>query len=296
MMHKYRGEAALLLTVIIWGYGFVAVSQSLVYLTPFQMLFARFVIGVLATLVFFRKRIGLIDQDTLIKGAKLGTIQFIGFSFQTIGFIYTTPANNAFLTSVYVILVPLIALLLYKRKPDRFELTGAIIAMAGIFVLTYNSGAPVKLGDMLTLVCAVAYAFQIFYTTIYMKGKNPIDITIVMIATCMVLSGIATLVEGKPMEVPPPDGISAILFLALASTFFSTILQNYGQKYTTETRAAIFFSTEALWGTIFSVMFLGELITMKLVIGGILIFIAILAAELKISFSKQTAVEIKPNS
>ena len=80
MMHKYRGEAALLLTVIIWGYGFVAVGQSLVYLTPFQMLFARFVIGVLATLVFFRKRIGLIDQDTLIKGAKLGTIQFIGFS------------------------------------------------------------------------------------------------------------------------------------------------------------------------------------------------------------------------
>ena len=226
----------------------------------------------------------------------MGTIQFVGFCFQTVGFVYTTPSNNAFLTSVYVIIVPLIAFFLFRRKPDIHELIGAAIAMVGISVLTFNHGGPVNIGDILTLLCAVAFAFQIFYTTKFMKDKDPVGITIMMIASCFVLSSGGMLIEGNKFTMPPSEGIYAILFLALISTFFSTILQNYGQKFTTETRAAIFFSTEALWGTIFSVIFLNEVVTVKLIIGGLLIFTAIVIAETKLGLGVKPAPALKPNS
>lgn len=296
MINKFRGELALLVTVIIWGYGFVAVGQSLYYMSPFQMLFIRFAVALAASIIVFHKKIIKLDKDTLIKGLILGTIQFVGFCFQTVGFVYTTPSNNAFLTSVYVIIVPLIAFFLFRRKPDIHELIGAAIAMVGISVLTFNHGGPMNIGDILTLLCAVAFAFQIFYTTKFMKDKDPVGITIMMIASCFVLSSGGMLIEGNKFTMPPSEGIYAILFLALISTFFSTILQNYGQKFTTETRAAIFFSTEALWGTIFSVIFLNEVVTVKLIIGGLLIFTAIVIAETKLGLGVKPAPALKPNS
>lgn len=278
---RFRGEAALLITAMFWGYGFVATAQSLVGLTPYQLIFLRFLIGSIFLVgIFFKKTMSL-KKEIIKKGFIVGFFLFFGFVLQTWGIRYTTPSRNAFLTSVNVVIVPIISFFIFKRKIDRNEAIGAIISLLGIGILTLKLGGEINIGDLLTLGCAVVFAFQIFYTAIFMKGENPIDMTIVQIITCTILSGLMILVEGEPLLMPKGNVIGSLLFLGLISTALSTILQMYGQKYTTETRASIFMSMEALWGTVFSVLVIGEPVTLRLLLGGGIIFIAILISELK---------------
>lgn len=288
MKKRIPGELILLLTAVIWGYGFVAVANSLDSMTPFQLLFLRFGIASVVLSTVFIRRLRNLRRPTIRKGTILGALLFLGFVLQTIGMKYTTPSKNAFLTGVNVIIVPLIAWFLYKRKLTRQEVVGSILAMIGIGLLTLQINGPVNIGDLLTLGCAVAFAFQIFYTTLYMEGENPVDMALVQIITSMLLSGAAVLFERAPIAMPPQSGVLSILYLAIFSTSITTILQSWGQKYSSETRSAILLSTESLWGTLFSFLFLGEAMTFRLLAGGLIIFASILLAQIK---PKESSIE-----
>lgn len=280
-MGKYKGEIALIVTAIFWGYGFVATADAIKTLTPYQLIFARFLLASVLFAVIFFKKILRIKPSLWKKGSVVGALLFLGFVLQTVGIKYTTPSKNAFLTSVNVIIVPIISMFIFKRKTDRNEVLGAITALLGIGILTLRTDGSVNIGDILTLLCAVAFAFQIFYTAIFMKGEDPIEMTIVQIFTCTVLSGIAFFMEGAPMVTPDKGAVLSILFLAFISTGLSTVLQMVGQKYTTETRASIFMSTECLWGTLFSVMVAGEAVTLRMLLGGLFIFAGVILSEIK---------------
>ncbi|PKK38790.1 Permease of the drug/metabolite transporter (DMT) superfamily protein [Clostridiaceae bacterium JG1575] len=276
---RYKGEAALLLTAIIWGYGFVAVAQSLLYFTPSQVMFFRFAIALAGLLPFAAPRLRQVRWAALGKGVRIGFFLFSGFVFQTIGLQTTTPSRNAFLTAVNVVLVPLLTWFLFRRKLSAKEAAGAIIALLGLALLTLDGSSGTRLGDGLTLICAVLFAFQIIYTTQTMEHENPLEISLIQIATCMVFSLGFMLWEGAPLAAPSPRALGGLLFLGLFSTALATCLQTYGQKYTSETRSAIFLSTECLWGTVFSVLFWGEILPLRSLLGGLLIFTAIVVSE-----------------
>lgn len=281
MKKRIPGELILLLTAIIWGYGFVAVANSLDRLTPMQLLLLRFGIASLILVIVFNKNVRALKKTTLKKGVILGVLFFIGFVLQTFGMKYTTPSKNAFLTGVNVILVPLIAYFLFKRRLTRQEVIGAILSVIGIGLLTLRTDGQVNIGDLLTLGCAVAFAFHIFYTTLFMADESPVDIAIIQTVTSMVLAALAVAAEGAPMVSPDRNSLMSVLYLAIFSTTLTTLLQAYGQKYTSETRSAILLSTESLWGTFFSFVFLGEALTFRLIAGGLIIFTAILFAQIK---------------
>lgn len=281
MKQRIPGELILLLTAIIWGYGFVAVANSLDRLTPMQLLLLRFGIASLILVIVFNKNVRALKKTTLKKGVILGVLFFIGFVLQTFGMKYTTPSKNAFLTGVNVILVPLIAYFLFKRRLTRQEVIGAILSVIGIGLLTLRTDGQVNIGDLLTLGCAVAFAFHIFYTTLFMADESPVDIAIIQTVTSMVLAALAVAAEGAPMVSPDRNSLMSVLYLAIFSTTLTTLLQAYGQKYTSETRSAILLSTESLWGTFFSFVFLGEALTFRLIAGGLIIFAAILLAQIK---------------
>lgn len=281
MKKRIPGELILLLTAIIWGYGFVAVANSLDRLTPMQLLLLRFGIASLILVIVFNKNVRALKKTTLKKGVILGVLFFIGFVLQTFGMKYTTPSKNAFLTGVNVILVPLIAYFLFKRRLTRQEVIGAILSVIGIGLLTLRTDGQVNIGDLLTLGCAVAFAFHIFYTTLFMADESPVDIAIIQTVTSMVLAALAVAAEGAPMVSPDRNSLMSVLYLAIFSTTLTTLLQAYGQKYTSETRSAILLSTESLWGTFFSFVFLGEALTFRLIAGGLIIFAAILLAQIK---------------
>lgn len=286
-MFKYMGELLLVLTAIIWGSGFVASAVALEHYTPYQILAGRFLIGaVILSLIFFKK-FNKLNKSTLIKGALLGLFLYIAFALQTVGLQFTTPSKNAFLTAVNVVIVPFIGFLLYKRKIDMYELTGAILAVVGIAVLSLKLSSDINVGDVLTLGCAVGFAFHIFYTAKFVKTEDPVVLTIVQMVTAAVIGCIVILFRGETSFSVESEGVLNLLYLGIFSTTIAFLMQTVAQKYITETKAAIILATESFWGMVFSIIILSEIMTGRMIIGAFLILLAILISETKMGFLKK---------
>ncbi|WP_277586549.1 DMT family transporter [Psychrobacillus antarcticus] len=291
-MGKYIGEILLVFTAIIWGSGFVASAVALEHYTPYQILAGRFLIGaVILSLLFFKKLYNL-KKSTLLKGAILGIFLYIAFALQTVGLQFTTPSKNAFLTAVNVVIVPFIGFLIYKRKIDMYELTGAILAIVGIAVLSLKFSTDVNVGDLLTLGCAVGFAFHIFYTAKFVKTEEPVVLTIVQMVTAAAIGCIVVLFRAETSFSMETEGMMNLLYLGIFSTTIAFLMQTVAQKYITETKAAIILATESFWGMVFSIIILSEVMTGRMIIGALLILLAILISETKMGFMKKDKIKI----
>lgn len=290
-MRKYMGEIALTITAIIWGSGFVGSAIALEHFTPYQILAGRFLIGAIILSIIFHKKLKTINKSTIIKGTILGIFLYLAFALQTVGLQFTTPSKNAFLTAVNVVIVPFIGFLLYKRKMDFYELTGAVLAMVGVGVLSLKLSSDINIGDLLTLGCAVGFAFQIFYTAKYVKESDPILLTLIQMMTAAVIGFIVVLFKGESFQAVETEGLLSLLYLAVFSTTICYVLQTVAQKWISETKTAIILSTEAFWGMVFSVAILGELMTIRMGIGAILILAAIIISETKLPFLKRNKIK-----
>lgn len=280
-MRKYIGEIGLVITAIIWGSGFVASAVALDHYTPYQILAGRFLIGLVLLTVVFHKRLTMIKKTVVIKGVILGAILYIAFVLQTVGLQFTTPSKNAFLTAVNVVIVPFIGLIIYKRKLDVFELVGATLAVIGIALLSLQFSGGINIGDVLTLLCAFAFAFHIFYTARFVKNEDAILLTLIQMGTAAGIGFTVMMGKGDTSFSFELSALMPLVYLGVFSTTIAYLLQTVAQKYVTETKAAIILSTEALWGTLFSIILLSELLTFRMGMGAVLILIAIIIAETK---------------
>ncbi|MER2191505.1 MAG: DMT family transporter [Solibacillus sp.] len=287
-MKNYKGEILMLITAVMWGSGFVGMAMGLEYLTVFQLMAGRFILATVLLCLVFYKKLKLITKTVLWKGAVLGAILFTAFTLQTWGLEYTTPSKNAFLTAINVIIVPIIAYLIYKRKIDRFESLAAVLAVVGIGFLSLQGSMTINIGDLLSIICAVAFAFDIFYTNVFVKTEDALALTIVQFATAALLGVISVVVLGEVPTQVAPEAVYILLYLAVFCTLIAYACQNVGMQYANPTKSAIILSTEALFGTIFSVILLHEMLTGRMIFGCILIFVAIIFAEVKPTFHKRT--------
>lgn len=290
-MKRYIGDGMLLITAIVWGSGFVVTAIALEHLSAFQVMAGRFVLATIILSVLFGNKFKTFTKSVIWKGAVIGAILYIGFVLQTVGLEYTTPSKNAFLTAVNVIIVPLIGYFIYKRKIDRHEMLGSIIAVIGIGFLSLQGSFTINIGDALTLLCAIAFAFDIFYTNFFVQKEDALSLTIVQFITASFLSVTVMFAIGDVPTSLGKEAILSIIYLGIFSTTLAYVFQNIGHKYTTATRAAIILSTEALFGTILSVLILKEVLTTKMIIGAILIMAAILITELKPAFRRREALK-----
>ncbi|MFJ8066029.1 DMT family transporter [Psychrobacillus sp. NPDC096426] len=290
-MQKYIGEILLVATAIIWGSGFVASAVSLEYYSPCQILAGRFLIGAIILCVVFHKKLMKMKKNTLIKGAVLGVFLYLAFALQTVGLQYTTPSKNAFLTAVNVVIVPFIGFILYKRKMDMYELGGAVLAVIGVAVLSLKLSAEINIGDLLTLCCAVGFAFHIFYTARFVKDEDPVVITIIQMIVAAIIGWIVVAFRGETEFSMETEGVLNLLYLGVFSTTIAYLMQTVAQKYITETKAAIILSTESFWGMAFSVVILSEVMTFKMIIGAVLILFAIVLSETKFGFLKKDKIK-----
>lgn len=285
-MKKYLGEIGLMFVAIIWGGGFVGTKLAIDGgLLPLQILTLRFFLAsVVLAIIFFRVLKEKINKESIKAGIFLGTFLFLAFTTQTVGLQYTTPAKNAFITAANVVIVPFIGLFLYKRRLDKIGVISSIITLVGIGVLSIEVGFSVNFGDMLTLICAVAFAFHIFFTSELAPKHNAIVLTTIQFFVAFVLSLVFQIFTGEGKFDADVTGYAGVLYLAFFSTILGFVTQTICQKKVGGTRTAIILSTEAVFGTILSIIFLGELLTPKLIIGSILIFGSIIASETKLSF------------
>lgn len=283
---EYLGILGLLTVTIIWGGGFVASDVALATLTPFQIMFIRFFIAAVIMTVLGKDSIKSVTREEIKCGAMLGSALFGGFALQIIALQYTTPSKNAFLTATNVVIVPFIALVIYKKKIPVKSLVGAGMAIVGAAVLSLQSDFSMGIGDLMTLVCAVCFALQIFLTGEFVGKIRPTVLNFLQMTTAFVLSGVGLIVTGGFRFKPSMESLLAVLYLGIVSTTITYLLQTVSQKYVDETKSAIILSMEAVFGTIFSVILLHETVTVRMITGSVLILAAVLVSE--VSFSKKT--------
>lgn len=294
---SFVASIGLLLTAAIWGFAFVVVKDSLDYIGAIYMIAIRYTIAAVVMGLIFIKKWKLINKRYILRGLLTGAFLFTAYATQTIGCDYTTAGKNAFLTTIYVILIPLISWLLYKKRPGWYVFVAAIMSVTGIGLLALGTGdtAGLNLGDCLTLVCGLFYALHIIWTAKYNEqGDDPLFMTLLQFVACAIFGWIiAPFYDGAfPVAgIQNTRVVVSMLYLGLFSTMLCFSLQNIGLKYVQSSLASLFLSFESVFGVLFSSLFLHEKLTLRMGIGCVLIFLAVVLAETKFQFKKVSQSE-----
>jgi len=270
----------LLATTLIWGSTFVAQKIGLNDIAPLKLNALRFFAASVILLIFWHRRILPIPRSALVKGFVLGFLLFLGFAFQTYGLLVTTASKSSFITSMMVVFAPVLQFLVERRPPTAGNVLGIIVVCGGLWLLTSPAGSSFNTGDMLTLACAVLFAFYIVYLDLASRSVPAVQLTFLQLGVSALLSWCAVLVLGEPpMMFSVPAAIS-LVYLTLFATLLTTLVQTRFQKDTTPTRAAIIFSIEPVFATLFAIMILGESLGPVGIAGGGLIIAGIVVSEL----------------
>ena len=155
------GRGALLLSTLIWGTSFFILKNTLDYVPTLYVLAFRFCGAAVLLFLFSIRELKKIDKGYLIAGLFMGLTLLAAYIVQTYGLALTTPGKNAFLTSSYCVIAPLLGWALYKKRPDRYNVAASIVCIIGIGFICLERDLSVNTGDLLTLCCGVFFAMQI---------------------------------------------------------------------------------------------------------------------------------------
>ncbi len=287
MSKKALARMAIILATIIWGSSFVVLKSTLDSLPILFILAFRFLTaGVLLSVVFWKK-LGAITLRSIISGALTGACLFMAYYTQTIGLSGTTPGKNAFLTSVYCIMVPFMYWLFAKKRPDRYNITAALLCLTGIGFVSLNESLSVQWGDYMTLFSGFFWAGHIILVSKFTGDTDPTLLTILQFFTCGIISAVGSVL----VDTLPADWFGLcwreLLYMAVFCTGVTLLCQNWGQSHLPPSNTAILLSMESVFGVIFSVIF-GEQLTARLIFGFLLIFVATIISETKLSFLRRS--------
>ncbi len=284
-MPRHLANLLLLSAGAIWGAGFVAQSTAMENIGPFLFIGLRFLVAavVLAPFAWLetRKASHPVSRNHLRGFVLIGVALFLGMGLQQVGLTITTVTNSGFLTGLYVVFVPFITLVVLRQPPHPVIWPAVLLTFAGIWMLAGGSLTDLNAGDVLTIGCAVLWAVQVILVGRFAgPSGRPLTLSFVQFS----LAGVLGLAIGLTTETFDLDSVIAtlpeILFAGVIATGLAFTLQVIGQRYTTAPQAAIFLSTESLFAALFGALILGEKIPALGYAGGMLIFVAILLAEI----------------
>ena len=271
----------LVFVTLCWGLGFVFVKTSVEVIPPLYLLGLRFSIACVILMIIFMRR--FIGSPAKVRGhgIVIGLILFIAMVLQTYGCKYTTAGKNAFLTTVYVILVPFLHFLFNRVAPRLRYIIAAIIGFWGIGLISLTEKLTIGAGDILTIGGGACYALQIVLIARYTEGDDPVLLVIWEFLVTSVLSfAMAPFVSGPlGMYMFTADTVKSILFLAIVASLLGFGLQIVCQKYAPPAPAAIIMGMEALFGAAASYLFLGETMTPRMIAGCAMLIFAMLLVE-----------------
>jgi len=273
-------DGVLVVVTAIWGSSFVVVQDAVRLADPFTFLVLRFTLAAaLLTALDWR---GLADRKLVVAGAWLGALLFVGFITQTAGLQFTTPSRSGFLTGLSVLLVPFVSLVLFRKWPSPPVLLGVGLAVAGLWFLTGGAsggGVATAKGDLLTIACAVAFAFYIVLLEPQARVHRPAPLVAVQLWVVVLLALVALPFVPRHFESSPALWWG-IAYTALMSTAVCLLAQTWAQARTSAVRAALIFALEPVFAALFSVMLGRERLGSRELAGGTLIVLGIVAAEL----------------
>jgi drug/metabolite transporter (DMT)-like permease len=293
-MKKYTGEVALIFNALIWGGTFALIKNALTDVSTLLFLGLRFGLATLIFLPFVYPSLKKTNKKTIIAGSILGLFYFAGFTTQTLGLNITSATKSGFITGTFVIFIPILQFLIEKRKPKWFNVIGVIFVLIGLIMLSSKGnnaieffkqlGSDFNLGDLLTLICAILFAFQVVYVDVFTKKYDYLPMVFIQLLITglggflltFILS--ATSVE-QVKFVMNSNVIISILYTAIFASILATIIQLKYQKTVSPTKAGIIFSIEPIFAVIFAYFLLTEKISKFGLIGCVLIFMGLIVSE-----------------
>ena len=308
--HKLRNTFFLLLTAMIWGAAFVAQSVSMDYIGPFTFICLRSVIGglflipVIIVLDGIRKksqnesanavnsenilhnieteekqRLSWKNKQLIEGGIVCGFFLFFANCFQQTGIQYTTVGKAGFITTFYIIIVPLIGLF-FKKYCGILTWIGVVVALAGLYFLCITQKLTIQRGDALILCCSVLYAGQILAIDHYNPFVDGVKMSCIQFLTGGILGAVFMLLFENPSVAMILSAAGPILYTGIMSTGVGYTLQIVGQKGLNPTVAALILSLESVFSALSGYVFLHQVLTIRELIGCVLMFIAIVLAQL----------------
>ena len=286
---KKLAKPMLFAAALIWGTSFFIMKNALDSLPVYALLALRFTAGaILLSIVCFKKWKNF-TVDYLWRGAVVGGFLFTAYTVQTFGLSLTTPSKNAFLTAVYCVLVPFFTWLVVHRRPDRYNIAAAVLCVAGVGLVSLNEALTINIGDLLTLMCAVFYAAHIVAVEKLSPGKDIYLITIFQFAFAALYSWVFSLTpEVFPAQaLRDPAGFLPLAYLCVMATTVALLFQNVGQIWSDPASASVILSLESVFGVMFSVVCYGDEVSLKMLCGFAIIFVAVICSETKFSFLRK---------
>lgn len=276
-------DAILVLTAMIWGTGFVVMKNTLDSVPPGAIIAIRYTIGAALTALMFKKHLKGLSRADILRGAVVGLFLCSAYVVQTIGLSMTTAGKNAFLTTVYVLLVPFACFFVFKDKLSARNFIAAGLMLAGIGCLSLDGeSGGLNMGDLLTLASGALFAAHIMAVERCHKKTNIYALIVLQFAFSAIFAAVYACIFER--DTPIQIGFATmggLLYLAVFSTTIAMSLQNIGQSMAPASHAAILLSLESVFGALASCLLLGERLTGMMLAGFAIIFAALVVNSLR---------------
>jgi drug/metabolite transporter (DMT)-like permease len=277
-------DLALLVLTLFWGTTFSLVKEALLDASVGVFLSLRFGVAALVIAAVCAIRRDRVDGKLLRHGVILGLAMLSGFWLQTLGLRYTTPARSGFITGLSVLIVPFLARFAMGRRVRAASWAGVALAVAGLLVLTRPFGEAatpgVRLGDLLTFGCALAFAFQIIFTAEWSPRHALAPFVGTQVAVTLVGALLSIAIEGARLAPASPVRFAGVVaFTGILMTAGAFFVMNWGQRHTTAVRAALIFSLEPVTAALFSAWYWKEPLGPYELAGGGLIVLGVVLGE-----------------
>lgn len=284
----------LFLTASIWGLAFVFQSKGMEYMDPFTFNGVRSLIGAASLLLFVLVRNRLTGRSfreldkklTWKAGVSCGIVLTIASSLQQFGIMHTTVGKAGFITTLYIIFVP-IAGLLFHKKVSKVVWIAAGMSAIGMYLLCMAESISLNQGDVLVLLCAVAFTVHIMVIDYFSPKTDGVVISLIQFTVCGVLCMTAAFIWGNPAWSQITSGVSTLLYAGVMSCGVAYTLQIVGQNGVNPTVAALLMSLESVVATIAGVVaykigFLkvDQIMTGRQVAGCVIVFTAVILVQL----------------
>lgn len=284
---RLRGNLILLTAAFIWGTTFVAQQSGMDSLGPFTYAASRFFLGMLTLfcfLIFYRKnRQKHVLAGTYKSGWRVGIvagfIMFTASSLQQVGMVYTTAGKAAFITCLYIMLVPLGAVFLRKKvQPENWA--GALLGLLGLYLLCAKEGFSIGYGDTIVFVCALFWTVHILFIDAYASTVDVIEMAMAQVAVCFVMSFIAAVSFEEIVWSHIAAEWFPVFYGGVMSVGIAFTLQIIGQKYAEPAHAALIMSLESVFGALSSWLLLHEVMQAKEISGCLLMVMGMMITQL----------------
>ena len=284
---KLLGNILLLITTAIWGTAFAFQRMGMDSIEPATFNAARMFLAAVAVtpLIALGRKKDKTDavefrKNTIIGGILCGLCLAAATIFQQVGMVQTSAGKAGFITAMYMLLVPVINLILFKRKSPVVVWIAVVIGIAGMYLLCINEGFSLSKGDALVSVCALVFSFHIICTDHYVQNANPVGMAVIQFYVAALVSGIVAAFTETPSWNDVSNAIIPILYCGLASGAIGYTLQIVAQKFTDPAVASLLMSLEAVFAVIGGTLILGEKMSVREAIGCMVMFIAVILAQI----------------